>query len=50
MIELGVDIVPENNVIDFGDGIVQLGSIYPGNGGNTRKVPEGRKTPSATRA
>ena len=35
MIELGVNIVLENNVTDFGDGIVQLSSIYPGGGGSS---------------
>jgi len=35
MIELGVDIVLENNVTDFSDGIVQLSSVYPGGGSSS---------------
>ncbi len=35
MIELGVGIVLENNITDFSDGIVQLGSIYPGGGSSS---------------
>jgi dimethylamine/trimethylamine dehydrogenase len=35
MIELGVQIVLEKNIADFGDGVVQLNSIYPGDGSSS---------------